>query len=227
MKYKSARSLYNDIAQKYHDNRGKASNDITELPTVLKLLGDIRGKAILDMGCGLGKHAREFIKRGAVVTGYDASEKMVKLAQNYCKGKGHFFRATHETVKFEPHSFDICNASLSINYSNDLETIFKSVYKWLKPHGMFIFSFPHPVWLLNRTDHMDYSKPHKIWLKLKSYDVEVFNYYYPLDVLIQLVNTHNFKLLNLIETTVPRRYKGASEEEYRLPNIMVFRLQKA
>lgn len=226
MKYKTARSLYNDIGQKYHDNREKASNDVTELPAILELLGDLKNKQILDMGCGLGKHAKEFIKRDANVTGYDASEKMIRITQEYCKGKGNFFRSTHETASFEPDSFDVCNASYSINYSKGLEIIFKNVHSWLKPKGIFTFSIPHSVWLLKRTENMDYSKPHKIWIKMSSYDVEVFNHYHPLDSFIQLTNKYNFKLLNLIETTISRKHKNWSEDKYRLPNAYVFKMQK-
>jgi SAM-dependent methyltransferase len=226
MRYKSARSLYNAVYRKYRDNRRKASNDVTELPTVLNLLGDLKNKTILDMGCGLGKHAKEFIRRGGIVTAYDASEKMVRIAKKYCKNEGTFFRGEHERVSFEPSSFDICNASLSLNYSNKLGVVFRKVYTWLKSKGVFTFSLPHPVWLLRHVENMDYSKPHKIWIKMNSYGIEIFNYYHPLDMLIQLINKNNFKLLNLIETTVSRRYKGWPEEKYRLPNTIVFRLRK-
>ena len=226
--HRTARSLYNDVYKKYKDNRKKASNDITELPAVLNLLGDITNKTILDMGCGLGKHAKEFIRRGAIVTGYDASERMVKLASKYCKNEGTFFRATHDVVIFEPNSFDIVNASLSINYSNkrELEIIFRNVHKWLKHQGIFTFSLPHPIWLLSRVKNMDYSKPHRISIEMKSYDIEIFNYYFPLQTYIQLINENNFKLLNLVETVIPRRFKGRTEEKYRLPSTLVFKLQK-
>lgn len=227
MKYRSPRSLYNKISGKYQDNRNKASNDITELPAVLRLLGNLENKMILDMGCGLGKHAKEFIKRGGIVTGYDASEKMVKLTKKYCRGKGTFFRATHESVSFEPNSLDVINASYTIGYSNKLDAIFKKTHTWLKPGGIFIFSIPHFLWLLPRVEKMDYSKPHKIQIYMKSYDIEVFNHYHQLDDYIQLINKNNFKLLNLVEPTVPHRYKGLSEEKYRIPSSFVFKLQKS
>ncbi len=226
MKHTTARALYNDIGQKYHDNRGKATNDITELPETLKLLGDLKEKRLLDMGCGLGKYAKEFIKRGAVVTGYDASEKMVSLTKKLCKKKGEFFRATHENATLPPNTFDICNASLTLNYCKDLDVIFKKVNGWLKPNGIFTFSMPHPIWLLNRSETMDYSKPHKIYIKMNSYGVEVFNYYHPLETFIKLANKYHFQLTDILETTVSRRYKGWPEEKYRLPNALIFKLQK-
>ncbi|NTU47104.1 class I SAM-dependent methyltransferase [Candidatus Roizmanbacteria bacterium] len=227
MSYRSARSLYNNIANKYHDNRSKATNDVTELPTVLYLLGDLKNKQLLDMGCGLGKHAKEFVKRGAIVTGYDTSEKMVKLSQEYCSGKGTFLRATHESVSFGFNSFDVVNASYTIGYSNKLDLIFSKVHSWLKPGGIFTFSIPHPLWLLTRVEKMDYSKPHKVQIKVDSYGIDLFNYYYPLDTYIQVINKNNFLLRNLIESKISRRLKGWPEEKYRIPNAFVFKVEKS
>src|SRR3989344_254034 len=226
MQFKSPRSLYNHISEKYSINRGKASNDLTELPAALNLLGDLQNKKVLDMGCGLGKHAYEFIKRGAKVTGYDASEKMVELTKKYCGDKGSFFTDTHEKVSFKPESFDCINASYTLGYSNKLPLIFEKVKKWLRQDGLFTFSIPHPLWLLKRVENMDYSKAHKIEINIDAYGIEVFNYYYPLDFYIQIINVNHFKLLNIIETTIPRSYKGKPEEKYRIPNALVFKLQK-
>lgn len=223
---KTARLLYNRIGKKYKDNRKKASNDVTELPVVLDLVGDVNGKRLLDMGCGLGGHAKEFIKRGATVIGYDASEEMVRMAREYCDEKGDFFQATHESVMFEADTFDVCNASYSINYLKNPEIIFKKVSLWLKPDGIFVFSLPHSIWLLNRSEQMDYSKSHKIQIKMKSYDVSIFNQYHPLDVFVQLIHKYGFTLLNLKEATISKKYKGWSEEKYRLPSAYVFRVQK-
>lgn len=227
MRYKTSRSLYNHIGQKYYDNRKKATNDVTELPAVLELIGEIKGKKVLDMGCGLGKHAKEFIKRGADVVGYDASEKMVKLTKTYCSGKGKFFRSTHEAVSFDKDSFDICVSSFSINYSKNLETIFNKVQLWLKKEGLFVFSIPHAAWLLTHSKDMDYSKAHKIWIHINTYDLDIFNYYHTLDEYIQLINKYNFKLINLLETTISKKYHGWPEKKYRIPNAYIFKLQKA
>jgi len=51
-------------------------------PTIFGLLGDVTGKAILDVGCGQGYLARLLARKGAIVTGVE--ERAVK--QTY----GHF-----------------------------------------------------------------------------------------------------------------------------------------
>ena len=45
------------------------------------LLGDVRGKAVLDLGCGAGAEMIPLILRGAQVTGIDISPELIYLAR--------------------------------------------------------------------------------------------------------------------------------------------------
>jgi SAM-dependent methyltransferase len=47
---------------------------------MLALAGDVRGRRILDAGCGAGPLSEALRARGAVVTGFDSSPAMVALA---------------------------------------------------------------------------------------------------------------------------------------------------
>jgi ubiquinone/menaquinone biosynthesis C-methylase UbiE len=49
---------------------------------VLRLLGDVSGKSVLDVGCGNGRHMAELAKRASVVVGIDLSKRLVKIAEN-------------------------------------------------------------------------------------------------------------------------------------------------
>ncbi|MFY7861479.1 MAG: class I SAM-dependent methyltransferase, partial [Chitinophagales bacterium] len=71
-------SAYEIIAEKYNeliDN--KPHNAYYDRPNMLQLLPDVHGKSILDAGCGPGKYAEILFEKGALVTGFDASPKMV------------------------------------------------------------------------------------------------------------------------------------------------------
>ncbi len=50
------------------------------------LLGDVRGKKILDIGCGSGRLALDLAARGALVTGVDFSEPMIAMANKFADG---------------------------------------------------------------------------------------------------------------------------------------------
>jgi predicted TPR repeat methyltransferase len=49
-------------------------------PACLSLLGDVAGKRVLDAACGPGLYAAELVRRGAHVTGFDQSPRMVANA---------------------------------------------------------------------------------------------------------------------------------------------------
>ena len=52
------------------------ANNLFELPTLYELLPDLKGKRVIDLGCGTGERCIDYIKRGAAsVTGIDISEK--------------------------------------------------------------------------------------------------------------------------------------------------------
>lgn len=58
-----------------------AFNAHYDRPAVLELLGDVAGLRVLDAGCGPGLYVEELLQRGAIVTGCDASARMVELAR--------------------------------------------------------------------------------------------------------------------------------------------------
>ena len=49
-------------------------------PCVEKLLGDVRGKKLLDAGCGEGYLARYYAKKGAEVTAIDLSQRLIEMS---------------------------------------------------------------------------------------------------------------------------------------------------
>lgn len=62
--------------------RGGKITDIIERRTVTNLLGNLRGKRVLDIATGKGRLALELVKHGAKVTGVDASQPMLEKARD-------------------------------------------------------------------------------------------------------------------------------------------------
>src|SRR5581483_5075426 len=54
---------------------------LLEESVVEKALGDVRGKKILDLGCGTGRQTLKLAERGAIITGVDQSEGMLAKAR--------------------------------------------------------------------------------------------------------------------------------------------------
>ena len=62
-------------------------NDCIETPILFSMLPDLHGKKILDIGCGMGQHARQYSDMGAAsVLGIDLSAKMLEYAKEHNSG---------------------------------------------------------------------------------------------------------------------------------------------
>ena len=74
---------YDAIAEEYRDSKQLPFREHLERHTLFQLLGDVRGKTVLDMACGEGFYTRLLKRAGAsAVTGVDISEEMIRLAEN-------------------------------------------------------------------------------------------------------------------------------------------------
>ena len=75
--------------------------DDYRLQAILGVLGEVRGKRILDLGCGKGRFAHLLRCRGASVVGIDSSRAMLAEATD-----GAFVLASARRLPFQPRSFD-------------------------------------------------------------------------------------------------------------------------
>lgn len=72
---------YDLIGGRYSElSRTDSTKTYVQYPSALRLLGDIRGRSVLDIGCGDGFFTRMMARRGAMVTGYDISGNQIGRA---------------------------------------------------------------------------------------------------------------------------------------------------
>lgn len=141
--------VYNDNAEKWLRLEPSSLSDFTARPLVFEACGDVRGRSVLDIGCGEGYCARELKRRGAGdCLGIDLSEQMIQAArlQEEQDRFGIEFQACN-VVKFQPaRRFDLCIAVFLFNYLRveEMRQVFAMVYQALEPGGEFVFSVPHP-----------------------------------------------------------------------------------
>lgn len=73
---------YDGLAASYSaDNKSSLFNAYYEQPAMIGLAGDVRGRHILDAGCGSGPLSAALLAKGAVVTGFDSSPAMLEMAR--------------------------------------------------------------------------------------------------------------------------------------------------
>jgi SAM-dependent methyltransferase len=109
------------------------------------LLGDVRGKTVLEFGCGDGLNTVMLAKRGAKVIAFDISAELVELATkrveaNGCHGVELLLASAH-TLPLQDESVDVV-FGMAILHHLDLELASGNVRRVLKKGGRAIFKEP-------------------------------------------------------------------------------------
>jgi ubiquinone/menaquinone biosynthesis C-methylase UbiE len=115
--------------------------DAIEQDVVLEMVGDVRGRQILDIGCGDGSLAVCLAQRGAIVTGVDPSEVMIKAARmraeragvdvTLCVGRA-------EALPFGLGTFDLVMAVTVLCFVRDPGRMFAEAGRVLASGGRFV-----------------------------------------------------------------------------------------
>ena len=144
---KKIKQAYEDLADSYSQQIDhKPHNAYYDRPNTLSLFDDVKGKSILDAACGPGKYAEILIAKGANVTGFDISPKMIANAKERNGNAGIFFiNDLSEPVEtLTDASFDIILCALAMHYVEDWNPTLREFQRVLKPNGRLIISIEHP-----------------------------------------------------------------------------------
>jgi SAM-dependent methyltransferase len=110
------------------------------------LLGDVRGKRVVDFGCGSGANSVHIALRGAALAGVDISESLIRLARQRLTANGvertaRFVVGSAHDLPFESGSVDVV-FGIAILHHLDLQLVAREVHRILKPGGRAIFQEP-------------------------------------------------------------------------------------
>ena len=140
--------------REFHDNWAESeqlddidvvlANEVCTAPEIrhiMKSLGDIRGKSLLDVGCGLGEASVYFAMKGAEVTAMDLSPGMLQAAQSLAERNSVTLKthqASAEDVFLKPDQmFDIIYAGNLLHHV-DLEETIQRLTPHLRDGGVFV-----------------------------------------------------------------------------------------
>ncbi len=111
------------------------------------LAGELKGKSLLDIGCGGGLLSECFAKSGADVTGIDLSPLAIEAATEHSKKSGlkiNYLNTSPKEFLEEngelKNSFDIVLSSEVLEHVDDLPGFLKDSVELIKPDGLYFFS---------------------------------------------------------------------------------------
>ena len=118
-----------------------------EWPALRALLPELRGRRVVDLGCGFGWFCRWAREQGATrVLGIDVSEKMLARARaDTTDAAITYLAADLEQVELSEAAFEVVYSSLALHYIADLPNLLRKVHRSLVPDGHLIFSAEHPI----------------------------------------------------------------------------------
>lgn len=214
-----------------------------EWPSLQKMLPSLKGKRVLDLGCGMGWHCRYAAEQGAKkVIGIDVSAKMLAQAQSKNTAPQiEYLCLSLEEMDFSPNSFDIVFSSLAFHYIEDFGALVEKVAGFLTSGGEFVFSVEHPVFTAEgRQQWIVDSKGTPLYWPVDRYfsegirlteflGEEVNKYHRTLTTYIQTLLDRGFTLTGFAEpqpTADDLKNITEMEDELRRPMMMIISARK-
>ncbi len=121
-----------------------------------RLIGDVDGKRVLELGSGAGNSSVAMARAGAKVIAVEPDAAQIDLARELC--------AQHE-VRIEQHhseladlaflradGFDLAVSCYELSRVGDIDRVFRQVHRILRPEAVFVFSLPHPIAVMQAYD---------------------------------------------------------------------------
>ncbi|MEK9932356.1 MAG: bifunctional 2-polyprenyl-6-hydroxyphenol methylase/3-demethylubiquinol 3-O-methyltransferase UbiG [Methylophilaceae bacterium] len=138
---------FNNLAHKWWDSTSefKPLHDINPLRVdFIKSKVDLKGKRVLDIGCGGGILTEAIAREGAEVTGIDQGEKVIKIAKLHSLESQ--LNINYEQINIEnfikknKHKFDVITCLEMLEHVPDPASVIKACSQILKPDGKLFLS---------------------------------------------------------------------------------------
>jgi ubiquinone/menaquinone biosynthesis C-methylase UbiE len=147
---------YNEIAKDFssiHQDGNKYSNQAF-YGTVDKFL---KGKKILDIGCGDGKDLLHYKSKGADAFGIDASMELLSIAQKIF-GTEKVKQGFLDLIPFDSEVFDVVLSKYALQTIEQFDDFYNEAHRVLKSDGILVFLAVHPMrqFFEKKTRHKDY-----------------------------------------------------------------------
>ena len=150
-------AAWDEFSDQYQKNAGLSSDVAHYGPDIaneaeLRLLGDLKGKRVLELGCGAAQCSIAFARAGATAIGVDLSTQQLARARELCEEaevRVELRQADMADLAFlRADSIDLVFSAFAFQYVEDLNRVFRQVHRVLKVGAPLVFSLPHPAYFV-------------------------------------------------------------------------------
>lgn len=242
--------LWEEFAVNFTNNftsQGDPHREVLLNPVLLELLGSVKGKRILDAGCGEGYLSRILAELGASLVAVDYSHKMLEIAGERTESDFNieYKHGNVEKLHFlKDASFDIVISNMVLMDLPGYELVIEEANRLLIPAGIFIFSISHPCFTPSSHGWIKNEKGEKLYWKVDRYfsegaykmpflptypQCDLLQFHRTLSSYYRTVVNSGFVVEELIEPTPGRemleKYPGFIDD-FRMSQFLVFKARK-
>ena len=241
------RQAWNATSDDYQDRNGPllaASGGLAwgvwQIPEAqLQVLGDVRGKDVLELGCGAAQWSIALARAGARPVGLDLSERQLEHARALAAEAGVDFPLVHasaESVPFPDATFDVVFCDYGAMTFADPYLTVPEVARVLRSGGLFAFSHASPIlmiaWALDAERAGD--RLVRDYFGMHAFDDgETIDFNLPFGEWVRLFRRNGFVIEDLIEprpaADAVSTYRDELEREWsrRWPAESIWRLRRS
>ena len=200
-KFVNVNKLYNEWSKVYD----REANLVTFLEEQVSwdFIGKVRGKEVLDLGCGTGRYTIPLAKKGAKVTAIDFTKGMIEIAKKKAKkSRLNINFKQGDITKYNPDKkFDKILSMLVLDHIKDLKKITEVLDKASHIGTKVVISNIHPLALKKDVDQ----KTGKALGYLKE-GKQTDQFFHPTDEYVQLMLQKGFILTKIEDLVYDKKY---------------------
>ncbi len=203
----------------------------------LRILGDLRGRRVLELGCGGGQWSRWIADAGARPVGLDLSLNQLRHACGVLgpnERRVPLVNADAERTPFADESFDVvmCDHG-AMTFADPYRTV-PEVARVLRPGGLFAFSHASPFQFVCWDDERDgvTERLARDYFGMRKWDEETVDFMLPYGEWIRLFRDNALEVEDLVEPRPPRNARttypwfAPLSWARRFPSESIWRLRK-
>ena len=169
---------------------------------------DIKGKAVVDIGCGTGRHWKKILeKMPDDLAGYDVSEKMLDVLLQKFPAATTYLLQGNKLMETGDGTVDVVISTLTIAHIENVETTLAEWNRVLIPGGRIIITDFHPA-ALQKAGKRTFTHDGKT--------VSVKNHIHSIEKLLAIAGQLDWQNLRLVEKVVDDSMKSYYKNENAL-----------